>query len=134
MALTSIAGDAGTSSKTRDFGPVTWVVVVVATIATLAFALVVANGGTDATGDVSERTATVNPALPQGSPDSIERRALAEPGFDPATRPFVDRGSIAAIDHAASAPTSEAGFDSSTAPFVEQGSITAIDERSDVDG
>lgn len=131
MALTTTVSGA---EPTRDLGRLTWILVVAALAAATTFAVVVASGdGTTTAGPAAVEAPTPS-AHPQGSPDAIERRALAEEGFGPTTRTAVERGSIAALDHEAATAPAARGFATSTQPFVDRGSITAIDHRAEVDG
>ena len=100
MALTSIAGDAGTTSKSRNLGPVTWVTVAVAIVAALAFSVAVVDGG-EGSGPVIVEEAPSGPLLRPGSSDAIEHRALAQLRIERASASVSERGGLNAVEHRA---------------------------------
>lgn len=128
MALTTAAGDAGRNSTTRDLGPLSWLVVVVALLATAAFALVVLGG--DDEPSIAERTTPVTQTPEVGSPDAIERRAVAQQRIEAASASVSERGSINAVEHRALAGLEPAGTtDPVTETAIERGSADAAEQR-----
>ena len=132
MALTTVAGDAGETSNTHDFGPVIWVAVLLAIVATVAFTFVVLAGGDDTATVTGERTTEGTGTLfnPHAS-DAIERRALAELRIERASESVSQRGGINAVEHRALARAA-AGVpgDTVTETAIEQGSADAAEHRS----
>ena len=133
MALTTVAGDAGESSKTHDFGPAIWVAVLLAIVATVAFTFVVLAGGDDTASVPGEQITDGSGTLfnPHSS-DAIEHRALAELRIVRASESVSERGGINAVEHRALARAA-AGLpgDKVTETAIERGSPDAAEHRAD---
>ena len=131
MALTTVAGDAGESNKTHDFGPAIWAAVLLAIVATVALTVAIVTGGDDSASVPGQQVTDGSGTLfnPYAS-DAIERRALAELRIVRASESVSERGGINAVEHRALARAA-AGVpgDTVTETAIEQGSPDAAEHR-----